>query len=64
MIKYSKHFAFLPVKVTSGQRVWLKYYYRIRSSHDENTGRPPLSSAYFEYTETAGERVWRLLKGK
>jgi hypothetical protein len=30
--------------------------------YDESTGRPPLTSQYFEWTETAQERTWRFIK--
>ena len=56
-----KQFAWWPVKVTSGKRVWLTSYYEHRSLYDETTGRPPLNSLYFSWTETAAERTWRLL---
>lgn len=58
----SKRFAWLPVRVTSGQWVWLKTYYQHRSLYDKTTGRPPLNSLHFKWTETAGERTWRVLK--
>jgi hypothetical protein len=58
----SKRFALLPKKVTSGRWVWLNYYYQHKSLYDETTGRPPLNSLHFTWTETAGERTWRALK--
>jgi hypothetical protein len=58
----SKMFAWWPVKVTSGRRIWLNTYYHHKSLYDHITGRPPLNSLYFEWTETASERTWRLLK--
>ena len=58
----SKLFAWLPKTVTSGQRVWLTSYYQHKTLYDESTGRPPLNSLYYVWTETEGERVWRLLK--
>lgn len=58
----SKQFAWLPKRVTSGHTVWLKFYYQHRMLYDESTGRPPLNSLYYEWTETAAERMWRLLK--
>ena len=57
-----KLFAWWPVKMTSGKRVWLKYYFRHRDAYDASTGRPPLSAPYFEWTETEHENTWRLLK--
>lgn len=57
-----KKFAWLPHKVTSGERVWLNTYYLHRSLYDSSTGRPPLSSLYFEWTETSQERFLRVLK--
>jgi hypothetical protein len=30
--------------------------------YDESTGRPPLNSLYFEWTETLQEKTWRVLK--
>jgi hypothetical protein len=58
----NKRFAWLPMCVTSGKWTWLKTYYRHKSLYDESTGRPPINSFYFEWTETAGERTWRVLK--
>ena len=58
----SKRFAWHPIRVTSGQWIWLKTYYQHKSLYDESTGRPPLNSLYFTWTETASERTWRALK--
>lgn len=58
----SKKFAWMPIQVTSGKWTWLKTYYYHQSLYDETTGRPPLNSFYFVWTETASERVWRVLK--
>ena len=56
-----KRFAWWPITVTSGKRIWFKSYYEHRSLYDESTGRPPLNSLHFVWTETAVERTWRLL---
>jgi hypothetical protein len=58
----SKLFAWWPTRVTSGKRIWLKYYFQHKTLYDESTGRPPLNSLYFEWTETLPEQTWRLLK--
>jgi hypothetical protein len=58
----SKRFAWLPTKVTSGRWIWLNMYYQHKSLYDETTGRPPLNSLHFTWTETASERTWRVLK--
>jgi hypothetical protein len=58
----SKRFAWRPVCVTSGKWIWLTRYYQHKSLYDETTGRPPLNSLYFTWTETASERTWRVLK--
>jgi hypothetical protein len=58
----SKRFAWRPTRVTSGQLVWLTTYIQHRSLYDESTGRPPLNSLYFEWTETAQEKTMRVLK--
>lgn len=60
----SKRFAWKPIKVTSGQWVWLKWYYQYKSLYDETTGRPPLNSLHFIWTETEPEKVLRILKDK
>lgn len=60
----SKRFAWKPIKVTSGQWVWLKWYYQYKSLYDETTGRPPLNSLHFIWTETEQEKVLRILKDK
>lgn len=59
----SKKFAWWPVKVTSGKWIWLSMYYEYKNLYDASTGRPPLSSLYFSWTETPQEKTWRLLKG-
>jgi hypothetical protein len=58
-----KLFAWWPVTVTSGERVWLNIFYEHKNLYDASTGRPPLSSLYFTWTETAAERMLRQLKG-
>jgi hypothetical protein len=58
----SKRFAWIPTKVTSGRWIWLNMYYQHKSLYDETTGRPPLNSLHFTWTETASERTWRVLK--
>ena len=57
----SKKFAWWPTTVTSGKRVWLSVYYQHTSLYDESTGRPPLNSLYFSWTETPKEKTWRLI---
>lgn len=58
----NKKFAWLPKKVTSGKIVWLASYWEHISLYDVNTGRAPITSFDFRWTETAKERTWRLLK--
>jgi hypothetical protein len=58
----SERFAWLPVQVTSGKWTWLRRYYQHKSLYDETTGRPPINSLHFTWTETASERTWRVLK--
>jgi len=58
----SKRFAWWPMQVTSGKRIWLKYYLQHKSLYDKTTGRPPLNSLFFEWTETLQEKTWRVLK--
>jgi hypothetical protein len=60
----SKKFAWKPVKVTSGKWTWMSVYYQHKSLYDETTGRPPLNSLHFIWTETEKEKVIRLLKDK
>jgi hypothetical protein len=57
-----KKFAWIPTRVTSGKRIWLKSYYQHRYLYDTSTGSPPLNSLYFEWSETEKEKVIRLLK--
>lgn len=57
-----RKFAWLPLRVSSGRVIWLSTYYEYKSLYDENTGRPPLNSLYFVYTETPQEKTFRLLK--
>jgi hypothetical protein len=58
----NKRFAWWPTKITSGRLIWLSTYYQHKLLYDETTGRPPINSLYFEWTETASERTWRVLK--
>jgi hypothetical protein len=58
----TKKFAWWPVVVTSGKKIWLQTYYEHRDSYDISTGRPPLTTLYFTWTETPQEQTWRLLK--
>ena len=58
----NERFAWLPIKVTSGKWVWLKNYYEHVELYDRNTGRAPLRTLDFRWTETAKERTWRMLK--
>ena len=60
----SKKFAWKPIKVTSGKWIWMSVYYQHKSLYDETTGRPPLNSLHFIWTETEKEKVIRLLKDK
>jgi len=62
MTTESIKFAWWPTRVTSGKTVWLKKYILHRSLYDKSTGRPPLNSLYFEWTETAQEQTFRVLK--
>lgn len=59
----SKLFAWWPTKVTSGKWLWLTSYYEHKNLYDASTGRPPLNGLYFTWTETAEERLLRILKG-
>lgn len=58
----SKIFAWWPTTVSSGAWVWLNNFYRHKSLRDDSTGRAPIDSLYFTWTETEKERTWRLLK--
>ncbi len=58
----NEHFAWLPTKVTSGKWVWFSKYYEHVELYDRRTGRAPLMSFDFRWTETAKERTWRLIK--
>lgn len=57
-----KKFAWLPKRLSSKKVVWLSWYYEYKTLYDENTGRPPLNSLYFVFTETPKEKTLRLLK--
>jgi hypothetical protein len=58
----NERFAWLPKRVTSGKCIWLKRYYEHVELYDRNTGRAPVMTFDFRWTETAQERTWRLLK--
>jgi len=58
----NERFAWLPKRITSGKLIWLSTYYEHKSLYDSSTGRPPLGTLYFTWTESAKEKTWRLLK--
>ena len=58
----NERFAFLPKRVTSGKLIWLSKYYEHVELYDRHTGRAPVMSFDFRWTETPAERTWRLLK--
>jgi hypothetical protein len=60
----NERFAWFPVRVTSGRRIWLVKYYEHIERYDQTTGRPPVDSYDFRWTETAAEKTWRVLKEK
>ena len=57
-----ERFAWFPKRVTSGKLVWLKRYVEHVELYDRNTGRAPITTFDFRWTETMRERTWRLLK--
>lgn len=57
-----RKFAWLPKRMTSGKVTWLAFYYEYKTLYDESTGRPPINSLYFIFTETPQEKTFRLLK--
>ena len=58
----NEKFAWLPMRVTSGKLIWLQRYIEHISLYDRNTGRSPIMTFDFRWTETEKERTWRLLK--
>lgn len=58
----SKKFAWLPTRVTSGKVIWFTQYIEHKELFDRRTGRAPVTSLHFTWTETLPERTWRLLK--
>lgn len=58
----NEKFAWLPMRVTSGKLIWLQRYIEHISLYDRNTGRAPIMTFDFRWTETEKERTWRLLK--
>lgn len=60
----TKKFSWLPVRVTSGKLIWLESYYMHKNLYDSSTGRPPVNSLYFTWTESGQERMLRILQGK
>lgn len=55
-------FAWLPKRVTSGKWVWFSKYIEHVELYDRNTGRAPITTFDFRWTETIKERNWRQLK--
>lgn len=58
----SKRFAWIPTRMTSGTVIWLSKYIEHKELFDRRTGRAPVSTLHFTWTETEKERTWRLLK--
>lgn len=58
----NEKFAWLPKRVTSGKLIWLCKYIEHVSLYDRNTGRAPIMTFDFRWTETEKEKKWRLLK--
>jgi hypothetical protein len=57
-----KKFAWWPKRVTSGKLVWFSNYIEHRELYDRRTGRAPITTFDFRWTETESEKTWRLLK--
>lgn len=64
MLKERRKFAWLPIRVTSGERVWLRHYYEHILYYDSSTLKPPIRGYCYIWTELEEERIMRLLKGK
>lgn len=58
----NEKFAWWPKRVTSGKTIWLSTYIEHVELYDRNTGRAPITTFDFRWTETPQERTWRLLK--
>lgn len=57
-----KKFAWFPKRVTSGKIIWFSAYIEHAELYDRNTGRAPITTFDFRWTETESEKTWRLLK--
>jgi hypothetical protein len=55
-------FAWWPKRVTSGKLIWLSKYYEHVELYDRNTGRAPITTFDFRWTETPKEQTVRILK--
>jgi hypothetical protein len=62
VINGAKKFAWWPKRVTSGKRIWLSSYIEHIELYDRNTGRAPITTFDFRWTETPQEKTFRLLK--
>jgi len=60
----SERFAWFPKRMTSGKLVWLSKYYEHSELYDRNTGRAPIMTFDFRWTETPKEKTFRLLTEK
>lgn len=58
----NEKFAWIPKRVTSGKWVWFSTYYEHIELYDRNTGRAPITTFDFRWTETGAEKTWRVLK--
>ena len=57
-----KRFAWLPTKMTSGKLVWFSNFIEHKELFDRRTGRAPVTTLHFTWTETPAEKTLRLLK--
>jgi len=58
----SEKFAYLPIKTTSGKKVWLQKYILVEKYLDSELSHP-LQSNYWTYTYTKNEWLMKKLKG-
>ena len=56
-----KKFAWLPIRVTSKQLVWLQSYYEHILYYDPSTLKPPITGYCYMWSETKNEYIIRLL---
>jgi len=59
--KVIERWAYFPVKLTSGKRIWAQPYWQIDTYYDDD-GKPPIKGIAWTWTMTGSEYLLWMLK--